>query len=393
MNRPHRLAAICAATAVLGMSYAFTKGADPAPLTVHEWGTFTSVANADGTAATWQTLSNASDLPCFVERIKPGVKGEVPGTVRMETPVLYFYTSQDTTVNVSVRFLGGLVTEWFPRAAVTPDVLHAGALASPDVESRITWTNVRVRPGASPAFPAGTDRSHYYAARETDAAPLESGADQEKFLFYRGIGRFPPPLTATIRPDGSVDVRSVSSEPVGTIVLFENRRGTIGYRIARSASHQLTIEQPSGSGGDRAGLQRELERVLVAQGLYEKEAAAMVATWRDSWFEEGARLFYLAPKSLVDAVLPLQVKPNPTEVARVFVGRVELVTPRTMQDVKDAVVANDFNGFASYQRFMGPITVRIRAEASPTERPAWDRRVREAYASYYQRRTPPAYCK
>ena len=354
---------------------------------------FTSVANADGTAATWQTLSNASDLPCFVERIKLGVKGEVPGTVRMETPVLYFYTSQDTTVNVSVRFLGGLVTEWFPRAAVTPDVLHAGALAPPDVESRITWKNVRIRPGASPAFPAGTDRSHYYAARETDAAPLESSADQEKFLFYRGIGRFPPPLTATIRPDGSVDVRSVSSEPVGTIVLFENRRGTIGYRVARSASHQLTIEQPSASGGDLAGLQRELERILAAQGLYEKEAAAMVATWRDSWFEEGARLFYIAPKSLIDAVLPLQIKPNPTEVARVFVGRVELVTPRTMQDVKDAIVANDFNGFASYERFMGPITARIRAEVSPTERPAWDRRVREAYASYYQRRTSPAYCK
>ena len=119
----------------------------------------------------------------------------------------------------------------------------------------------------------------------------------------------------------------------------------------------------------------------------------MVATWRDSWFEEGARLFYIAPKSLIDAVLPLQIKPNPTEVARVFVGRVELVTPRTMQDVKDAIVANDFNGFASYQRFMGPITARIRAEVSPTERPAWDRRVREAYASYYQRRTPQAYCK
>jgi hypothetical protein len=393
LTRSRRLAAICAATVVFGTSYAFTKGADPAPLTVHEWGTFTSVANADGTAATWQTLSNASDLPCFVERIKLGVKGQVMGTVRMETPVLYFYTAQDTTVDVSVRFLGGLVTEWFPRAAVTPDVLHPGALAPPDVESRITWKNVRVRPGASPAFPAGTDRSHYYAARETDAAPLESSSDKEKFLFYRGIGRFPPPLTATIRPGGSVEVRSVSSEPVGTIVLFENRRGTFGYRVAHSASQELTIEQPSVGGGDLAGLQQELERILAAQGLYDKEAAAMVATWRDSWFEEGTRLFYMAPKSLIDAVLPLQIKPNPTEVARVFVGRVELVTPKTMQDVKDTMVANDFSGFASYERFMGPITARIRAEVSPTERPAWDRRVREAYASYYQRRTSPAYCK
>src|SRR6188474_803670 len=117
MNRSHRLVAAGAASLVLATSHASTKSADPAPLTVHEWGTFTSVANADGTAASWQTLSNGSDLPCFVERIKFGIKGEVPGTVRMETPVLYFYTAQETTATVSVRFRQGLVTEWFPRAS------------------------------------------------------------------------------------------------------------------------------------------------------------------------------------------------------------------------------------------------------------------------------------
>jgi hypothetical protein len=393
MNRSLHLIAAGAASLVLGTSYAFTKSGDPTPLTVHEWGTFTSVANADGTAASWQTLSNGSDLPCFVERIKLGIKGEVPGTVRMETPVLYFYTAQPTTVSVSVRFRQGLVTEWFPRASVTPDVLHAGALAPPDVESRITWPSVRVRPGGSEAYPTTEDRSHYYAARETDAVPLESGSNTEKFLFYRGIGRFAPPFTATVRSDSSVEVGSASNEPVGTLVLFENRGGTIGYRAARSASGNLVIGQPSPGDGDLAGLQRELERIMVGQGLYAKEAAAMVATWRDSWFEEGSRLFYIAPKSLIDGVLPLEIKPHPTEVARVFVGRVELVTPRTRQDVSAAIIANDFNGFARYQRFMGPITARIRADISPAERPAWDRRVRDAYASYYQSRKPTSYCK
>ena len=78
-------------------------------------------------------------------------------------------------------FVNGLVTEWFPRAAVTPDLLHAGALAPPDVESRITWKNVRVRPAVTSIIQPATDRSHYYAARETDAAPLESGADRKSF--------------------------------------------------------------------------------------------------------------------------------------------------------------------------------------------------------------------
>ena len=393
MNRQLRLLTGCAAVALLTSSYAFSKSADPAPLTVHEWGTFTSIANADGSAAKWQTLSNASDLPCFVERIQRGIKGEISGTVRMETPVLYFYTPQDTTVNVSVRVRGGLITEWFPRATVTPDVLHAGALTSPDVESRITWPNVRVRPGTTPEYPGGEYRSHYYAARETDAAPLESGSDREKFLFYRGIARFAPPLTAAVGADGTVAIKSISNDPVGTVVLFENRGGAIGYRAAASASRELAIGAVSPRERDIAPLLRELEQLLVAQGLYAKEAAAMVATWRDSWFEEGARLFYIAPKTLINEVLPLQVKPNPIDVARVFVGRIELVTATTMKDVKEAIVANDFSGFARYQRFMGPITARIRAETQPLQRPTWDRQVRIAYASYYQQRKPGAFCK
>jgi hypothetical protein len=393
MKRLFRLAAGCAAASVLATSYAFTKAADPAPLTVHEWGTFTSVANADGTAARWQTLSNGSDLPCFVQRIQLGIKGEIPGTVRMETPVLYFYSPQDTTVNVSVRFRGGLITEWFPRAAVTPGILHAGALTPPDVESRITWRNIWVRPGSASEYPGGESRSHYYAARETDAAPIESGSDREKFLFYRGIARFEPPLTATVAADGTVGVKSISSDPVGTIVLFENRGGAIGYRIAGSTSPELNIDPVSPREHDVTPLLRELERLLVARGLYAKEAAAMVATWRDSWFEEGARLFYIAPKKLIEDVLPLQVQPTPTEVARVFVGRIELVTARTQQSVKDALARNDFEGFANHERFIEPITARIRAEIPESEQPAWDRQVRIAYASYYQKRKPGAYCK
>ena len=36
----------------------------------------------------------------------------------------------------------------------------------------------------------------------------------------------------------------------------------------------------------------------------------MVATWRDSWFEEGMRVFYLTPRSVVDSVLPFISRPR-----------------------------------------------------------------------------------
>src|SRR5262245_54384384 len=42
----------------------------PPPLTVHEWGTFTTVAGPDGQAMQWLPLGGPTDLPCFVETYK-----------------------------------------------------------------------------------------------------------------------------------------------------------------------------------------------------------------------------------------------------------------------------------------------------------------------------------
>jgi hypothetical protein len=40
-------------------------------------------------------------------------------------------------------------------------------------------------------------------------------------------------------------------------------------------------------------LKLKLERVLMTQGLFPKEAHSMVETWRDSWFEEGVLVLYI----------------------------------------------------------------------------------------------------
>jgi len=50
-------------------------------------------------------------------------------------------------------------------------------------------------------------------------------------------------------------------------------------------------------------LARDLEGILIAQGLYQNEAQAMVETWRDSWFEEGTRLLYIVPPEFVNTIL------------------------------------------------------------------------------------------
>src|SRR6478609_5753450 len=79
----------------------FSKTADDLGVTVHEWGTFTSVAGENGEAVQWRTYGGPSDLPCFVDRFG-GFKGGLSSSVRMETPVLYFYSSRTATANVRV---------------------------------------------------------------------------------------------------------------------------------------------------------------------------------------------------------------------------------------------------------------------------------------------------
>src|SRR5258706_11016741 len=68
----------------------------PSNLTVNEWGTFTSIAGEDGSAMFWNSLACRADLPGFVQKFgNGGEKWNIPGNVRMETPVLYFYAARE----------------------------------------------------------------------------------------------------------------------------------------------------------------------------------------------------------------------------------------------------------------------------------------------------------
>ena len=63
----------------------------------------------------------------------------------------------------------------------------------------------------------------------------------------------------------------------------------------------------------------------------------MIKTWRDSWFEEGTRVFYILPRQTTDAVLPITIEPRPAELVRVLVGRAEVITPEMEKSVRAQV--------------------------------------------------------
>jgi hypothetical protein len=406
--KPAILAITLAASATILLIAADSSTTQPSNLTVHEWGTFTSVAGDDGSSIEWDTLGCKNDLPEFVNAVGyRGFKFGLAGTVRMETPVMYFYSPREIVAQVQVRFPFGLITEWYPKAdneiyesknlvdrlsASTrsriysnSEVFQAKSLldATPagldsslvrldstlngidtslrNVMGSIAWKDIKVQPGTTPDFPIERGHSRYYAARGTDAAPITVGKQHEKFLFYRGVGRFQIPLTARLASDGAVTLGNRGSDPIPGAILFENREGHLGFRNVGAVDDTVTIQRPS-LDGSLSQLLADLEATLVAQGLYPREAQAMVETWRDSWFEEGSRLIYIVPSHAIDTILPLRVEPAASQIARVFVGRIELITPETEKSVEQAIAKGDWSALGRYTRFLDPILKRISSE-------------------------------
>jgi hypothetical protein len=364
------LVAILAAAAFAAVVQA-QRPAPDSSFTVHEWGTFTSIADSNGKAMAWRPLTGPSELPCFVQELNPASvktpRGGIPAlraTVRMETPVVYFYAQTRQTVRARVDFPSGIMSEWYPRA-VAPPVAAVPGLQN--ALGTLQWMNVELVPGMSERFPTEDgEASHYYAARKTDATPLRVGDQQEKFLFYRGIASFDVPIAATVKPSGSIEMRNDRLHRIGTLELFERRGARLGYRIERNVRGDVTIERPSLTATVEA-MRADLRQLLTSEGLYPREAAAMVETWRDSWFEEGARLFYLLPRDTVDVLLPLQIDPRPAAITRVFVGRMELVTAEIRSEITRALRSNDRAVLRKYGRFLEPMASLIQA-ALPSDR-------------------------
>jgi hypothetical protein len=370
-------------------------------VTMHEWGTFTTVAGVDGRAINWLPLAGPSDLPCFVKhvnanflaKVAPGaqagaqlsfeaVRSSLLAKVRMETPVIYFYSPTEFNATVGVTFPRGIITEFYPTPTQPALAIYANVLNDPNFAHSLEW-KVRVSPETSPLYPNGGTNSHYYAARETDATPLRAGPETEKFIFYRGIASFDVPIQTKLLANGDVEVWNLAVEgALPTVILFESRNGKIGFRAAGELSKSVTLAPPALT-SDIASIRKKLTKELERAGLFPKEAEAMVNTWRDSWFEEGSRVFYILPTASMSAILPLSVIPSPNRVARVFVGRQELITNASMAAVKTALEQNDTATLDRYGRFLSPIADRIVATNSdPALRDRIEKASKTAFANY-----------
>lgn len=382
-------------------------------LVVHEWGTFTSVSGSDGVRLEFRPLVD-NDLPDFVinRARQAGLPTSPFGKIdyrvfqRMETPVTYFYTNREREVRVKVGFPKGLLTEFYPPVASMKPEFHWTKRAAV-ANSELDWGQItlippsHLRPAittpglaeriqdrvAQALIPSG-DQNHYVFARETASALIHIHRDSdklrpqapvgdffEKFLFYRGIGNFPLPLTITSRGDGEFDLSNSGPDPIRSLFLVTVHDGRVQFRKYDSiaANSRLKLQQATQATSIET-LSESVVQALVAEQLFEPEARAMVKTWRDSWFtEEGTRLFYMLPERVAEELLPLTIEPRPSKIVRVMVGRLEIMTPEEEARITQLVrVSAESRAVAAKQASEqraaaanGQVAANIAAIASP----------------------------
>jgi hypothetical protein len=320
-------------------------------------------------------------------------------TMRLETPVLYFHLPADTAslrgVTVAARFRGGWLSEHYPAGAVYAPGITAGEAGigrlRPGTVGTLVWKNLEVGvDGAGPATPAHV----WTAPRAVQAQAVRTlSGETEKFLFYRGVGHIDAPLVAV--QDAAAGQLILSSRlphalagqaplQVGGLWLVDVRLdGSIAFRLippltvkgARgvAAAVPLRFGPADYDSANRNRLATSLRQALVAAGLFEDEAQALLSTWELSYFKSaGLRVFFLVPQEWTDFYLPLTVSVD-SHITRVMVGRIELVTPEQRRGLQQIAQMSAQKIASEAQRMQESFRARLMASMTAATQDAQER--------------------
>lgn len=371
---------------------------------VHEWGTFTSLLGSNGVSQQGmyhedeklpEFVYNFGDMrqpgegsdfiralmpprhPCDVED-----KGCFPRdflernavTQKMETPVIYFYnnTGHRVRATVDVRFPEGVISQTYPAPVFTFPTRES----EPVIANGHTVFDVQVSTEQFDKIPAVPAGNIYGYARNVASNIVRSGSDVEKFIFYRGLGRFQPvtQITSTLeglrihQPKEGGDIPAaflVHVNEAGRPALWEI--GSISadqeYRISREELETFMSLNKRTAPENSRGEIGQLVSALDAAGLNRDEAQAMIDTWLHGYLgTPGLRVLYILPRQEVESILPLTVNASVPvdELERVFVGRIEvLLASQEKALLEEFLRLGDLFNPESLGRMAHPILVRL----------------------------------
>jgi hypothetical protein len=317
-------------------------------------------------------------------------------TVKMETPVIYFYGDDTPKVNVKVGFNGGTISQWYPnrKSGDTPNkvskdhpkvgdklkeivgdkemVLIQQPInfgdASKPYAGAIEW-DVEILPKSSsdPALTFKPEENPTWIYPRVPAANVvKVGSEYEDFLFYRGIGNFELPATFSVDSSETVTIANKSKEAIPFALAFENIGGEFRYKtiagippgqVAKVAESEWI--KPATPGAQQVEVFMQMREGLMAQGLNSDEANGMIKTWWKSYFKKpGLRVFWVVPQTDLQRILPLKADPAPANQVRVLVGRADVMRPKFEQQM---IADLGLKVFSKYQgdRFLTPYLNRL----------------------------------
>ena len=225
--------------------------------------------------------------------------------MRLETPVVYFHPSPGRPpmehVEVAASFRGGWLSEFYPDAdAQAPGIRREtgeiGHLLASTVGA-LAWHDLTV--GGEVTGPA-TAEHVWTAPRAVRAAAVQTADGEiERFLFYRGVAHIDAPIAVTRdAADGELTLESRLAPELAAAAPLEvdaawlvdvRADGAVAYRSmppVRLPAERRVLARISGRfapaeyrDGNQERLQSAVHEALVAAGLYDDEARALLSTW------------------------------------------------------------------------------------------------------------------
>jgi hypothetical protein len=327
---------------------------DPAGLVMHEWGIvtvayrskWTSVRTAGSRRVAGAELA-AAGLPSYVASWEQSVKAQIKEweetPVIITKPIVYFYAPKATAIWMRVSVPTGRPHVWWPpaddfgpkadlpaRNGFNMDDPKAPPLSEIKPEHGfLLWKELTVDPAAVELPKA---EGWWAAARRTDAAAVRHAQGAEKFVYYDALAIYEPAVDIDWKKDGTVELTNRTSRAFPHVIAVRVREGKCSFAHARDWGKGRTLTLTPAAGVPA------LADALVAAGLYRQEADALVDIWREEFFAmDGVRVLAIASREEYDAVLPIEIRPTPKELARVLIAHIECLDETGRQRIADFI--------------------------------------------------------
>ena len=225
----------------------------------------------------------------------------------------------------------GMGMEWCGLRVGYPEKLESEVRPAPEGS---WWRHLRDVPSDHVTVRGERERFVFYDGSTNVPAPVlaawKDSSRQGLVLRTRSFGSYPP-VEESVRRAWLGAYREPSTfreseeypdaAPLPAVFIVRKSagmpcQGAILERVpSRAGPMEVSLAQLVVSETD---LRRQLEEKLTAEGLTAPEAKSLLSTWERDFFEApGLRLITILPRWFYDAMLPIQIAPAPSEVARV----------------------------------------------------------------------------